>query len=63
MKCKVFRGDSGEAAADYNEWAKDRVLTKDVIIHTHVVPCMHEEQCFYATYIIVFYDEKMHPSW
>jgi len=63
MQVRVFRGDALEAVYQYNEWAKDKPLTKDVIIHTHVVPCMHEEQCFYATYIIVFYDEKMHPSW
>jgi len=33
MKCKVFTGTWGEALHNFNDWAKGKLLTRDVIIH------------------------------
>ncbi|MBU1067746.1 hypothetical protein KKE60_08160 [Patescibacteria group bacterium] len=36
MKCKVFKGTWYDAADAFNRWAKGKVLTRDIIIHTQV---------------------------
>ena len=62
MKCKVFAGFSNDdVVAGYNDWAKDKMLTKDVIVHTHFTYCQ-EHKCVQFI-IVVFFDETIHPSW
>ena len=34
MKCKIFYGKWYDAMDAFNQWAKGKALTKDVIIHT-----------------------------
>jgi hypothetical protein len=49
------------AVSQYNRWAADKPLAKDVIIHTHPV---HDDKLSIGKLIIVvFFDEKMHPDW
>lgn len=63
MKCLIFCGGNAlEVVARYNSWAKGKYLSKDVIIHSHVVP--PEEGNFASTIaILVFFDEKLHDDW
>lgn len=62
MKCLIFYGSHpSEAGSDYNEWAKNKPLAKDVIIHTHTTRTP-EEGCGNLM-IVVFFDEKIHLSW
>ena len=62
MKCVVFYyEDPQDAAVRYNEWAKDKQLAKDVIVHTHATRAPEEDIA--DLMIVVFFDEKIHPSW
>lgn len=36
MKCKTFTGTPEKAADLFNQWAKGKSLTREVIIHTQV---------------------------
>jgi hypothetical protein len=39
MKCKIFIGRWYEAQDAFNQWAKGKALTREVLIHTlHVTP-------------------------
>lgn len=62
MKSKVFCDSvNTNAFADFDEWAKDKPLTKDMIIHSHQVWDTREGARW--TSIIVFFDELIHPNW
>jgi len=37
MKCKIFIGTWSEAQNAFNDWAKDKALAKDIIIHEIVL--------------------------
>lgn len=50
----------GSTEGNFNTWAKDKSLAKDVIIHTHV---FSEKDGATKAIVIVFFDEKYHPSW
>jgi len=60
MKCKIFEGTWYEAQDAFNQWAKGKRLTKDVIIHTHVTQqgLKHIEA---RIAIIVFHPDT--PEW
>jgi len=62
MKCIVFN-QIGVTPAEiqYNNWAKNQTLTKDMIIHTHYAP--ETGTCYGSLIIVVFYDERIHPTW
>jgi len=48
------------APEQFNEWADKIALTKDMIIHSHVIP---PSVGSYGRFVIsVFFDEKMHPQ-
>jgi hypothetical protein len=36
MKCKTFTGTPEKAADLFNQWAKGKVLTREIIIHTQI---------------------------
>ena len=38
MKVKIFYGDKEEVEYEFNEWAKGKALTKNVIIHSVISP-------------------------
>lgn len=62
MKCLLFAGITVFGTVDaYNNWAKDKALHKDVIIHTHYLPRTTNSQ--ESMLIVVFFDENLHPSW
>ncbi len=62
MKCLEFtdRLSGLKTIQAYNEWAKNKILAKDVIIHSHLATNIDG-----APYIIilVFFDERIHPDW
>ena len=62
MQCKAFIGNlPSETLADYNAWAKNKVIARDVIIHSHVVKSeLTDNQ---TVLILVFFDERMHQDW
>ena len=45
----------------YNRWAKNKILAKDVIVHTHFSPVIGNAGGYLA--IIVFFDERIHTDW
>lgn len=62
MRCRVFIDEAKDTAQDqYSEWAEGTVLSKDVIIHSHVIP--PSVGSFGRLVIVVFYDERIHPTW
>ena len=62
MKCLMFCDPSlaANTVAQYNNWAQNKVLAKDVIVHSHVANDVHGVS---ALIIVVFFDERMHPDW
>ena len=61
MKMKVFTGTIYEAVEAFNKWAKGKVLTRDVIIHTHVQFSDGENLITDYADIIVVHPED--PQW
>jgi len=60
MKCKIFIGTWYEAQDAFNNWAKGKALTKEVLIHEHVwyKGLDYKEPCLM---IIVYHPED--PQW
>jgi len=58
MKCKVFTGPWNQTQDAFNNWAKGKALTKDIIIHSHAY-VMYKPNTEYSVYvtIVVFYPE------
>lgn len=63
MQVKLFGGVAYEVKKDFNEWAKGKMLTKDVIIHTHITALQMHDVPAVGVLIVVFFDEAIHPSW
>jgi len=61
MKCKVFYGRWDEAMDTFNEWAKGKALTKDVIIHTNAHIEVKDGNTFTYLAITVYHPED--PLW
>jgi hypothetical protein len=62
MKVFYFCDETALKTTDaYNKWAQNKVLAKDVIIHTHITPDSADYPPTLA--IVVFFDERMHPEW
>lgn len=62
MKCLSFIDtNASRAVSDYNEWAKNKVLAKDVIVHSHMI--QPSDNSYGRVIILVFFDERMHPDW
>jgi hypothetical protein len=62
LKCLMFHDSIDTSAVDdYNTWAKNKVLAKDVIVHSHQI--WSEKNDTRWTTILVFFDERMHPDW
>jgi len=58
MKCRIFWGCVAEAKDQFNEWAKGKSLTRDVIIHTQVTErIVNCEETSPNLLIIVFHPE------
>jgi len=58
MKCKVFKGAWYDVQEAFNKWAKGKVLTRDIIIHTQVAERIEGCDTTSPTLIIVaFYPE------
>jgi hypothetical protein len=58
----MFEGETELKAIDaYNNWAKDKPLGKDVIIHSHMKHGAYNMQD--KLIIVVFFDENLHASW
>jgi hypothetical protein len=56
MKCKTFSGSLGEVEYAFNAWAKGKLLTRDIIIHSYVTSDVSRTYDVDCT-IIVFYPE------
>jgi len=54
---KVFTGRWYDAMGEFNAWAKGKALTKEVIIHTHVIPNRSWESTEERVLIIVIHPE------
>jgi len=50
-----------ETVYEYNEWAKNKTLARDVIVHSHITPTTDADNPILV--ILVFFDERMHPDW
>lgn len=62
MKCLIFCGSDPLRAVDaYNKWAEGKMLGRDVIIHSHVIP--EHKELISTLAIVVFFDENRHPDW
>lgn len=58
MKCRIFWGCVKEAQDQFNEWAKGKSLTREVIIHTQVIERIVScEETSPSLLIIVFHPE------
>jgi hypothetical protein len=59
MKCKIFTGKWYEAQDAFNQWAKGKALTREVLIHEQIVPHVlgeHEPRLM----IVVYHPEDPH---
>jgi hypothetical protein len=59
MKCTIFTGDLLDAYDQFNNWAKGKALTKEVIIHTYVTHGVEDESETQIT-IFVFHPDDDH---
>jgi hypothetical protein len=57
MQCKIFCGEWFEAQDAFNEWAKGKALTKQVIIHTIYTPVKGTQGIKYCVAIVVYHPE------
>jgi len=60
MKCKIFIGTWYEAQDAFNQWAKGKALTREVLIHT--IPLSNEPWEKYDDIAIVVYHPE-DPQW
>jgi len=56
VKCKIFYGIPITVEAQFNEWAKGKALTRDIIIHTIPFPVEHGGLRDFIA-IIIYYPE------
>lgn len=62
MKCIIFEDMCDcSAATIFNDWAKDKEISRDVIIHTHYTNNVNT--CEIDLHIVVFFDQQKHPTW
>lgn len=62
MRCLLFTDvDFAKAVDLYNKWAENKVLARDVIIHSHTQPKHPYDQG--GLCILVFFDERIHTEW
>ncbi len=62
MKAIEFNDDhNGLATEKFNEWAKNKSLNRNVIVHTH--EAYNESIGELTTTIIVIWDEVQLPNW
>jgi hypothetical protein len=60
MKCKIFIGEWYEAQDAFNQWAKGKALTRDVVIHT--IPLSRTPEMTDAWIAIIVYHPE-DPFW
>jgi len=58
MKVKIFYGHPEDVEKKFNEWAKGKALTRNVIIHTNYSEGA-VQGCIGALVIAVYYPEGM----
>ena len=56
MKVKIFYGDIEDVQNEFNEWAKGKALTRNIIIHTVAYPTPEAGAKDYIA-ITVYYPE------
>jgi len=57
MQCRVFSGPWNQTQDSFNHWAKGKMLTKDVIIHTQAVVAYKAAQPSIYLVITVYHPE------
>lgn len=63
MRCLIFMGMAAVHTVDaYNRWAKGKGISKDVIVHSHVVQSGSDFDPS-TIVILVFFDERLHENW
>ena len=60
MKCKVFTGTWFEAQDAFNQWAKGKALSRDVIIHT--IP-LHSAYQSHQQFVAIFVYHPEGQEW
>jgi hypothetical protein len=60
MKCKIFVGIWYEAQDAFNQWAKGKALTRDVLIHTI---CIGKENIYTDGRIAIIVYHPEDPYW
>ena len=63
MRVKRFGGTCDNAVAMYNEWAKGKPITRDVIVHSHEIVVGNADGQLVLLDIVVFFDETKHTDW
>ena len=61
MKVKIFYGHPEDVEKKFNEWAKGKALTRNVIIHTIPFPAPAEGVSDYMA-IVIYHPEGLWPE-
>ena len=61
MKVKIFYGIPETVEEEFNEWAKGKALSRNVIIHTSAYPT-GQTGIYDAVIIAVYYPEGLWPE-
>lgn len=59
MQCKVFVGWYADIQAAFNDWAREKRLTKDMLIHTHQYMGRNEQDEPRLMIIVFYADDKI----
>jgi len=57
MKCRIFSGPWNQTQDSFNNWAKGKALTKEIIIHTAATPIYKANEYSVYVTIAVYYPE------
>jgi len=61
MKCEVFIGPWNQVMDAFNKWAKGKLLTKEVVIHTNALAVYKAGE--YSGYICITVYHPEDPFW
>jgi hypothetical protein len=60
MKMKVFVGKIRDVEVIFNNWAKGKALTREVLIHTHPLPPLRQGEDDWLAVIVIHPED---PQW
>ncbi len=63
MKVRVFTNYTARDAEAFNDWARGKTLSKDVIIRTNLAQVDSGSETKFVLIISIFFDDVQHPTW